>query len=438
MTIIFYALAIIGFLTLVFVHELGHLVFAKISKINVVRFSIGWGKPIVEKKIGETVYQIGIFPFGGFCQMAGEQIVDDAPIAEGDFYSKKPLPRLLAVSGGVLFNLLLGIVLLSFAGMLPSMNVYLPPVVYIPESLSTQPAYQAGLRSFDEILKINGKEIYSFTDLQTIISQIMGEKLTIEYKRDGQISTVTIVPNVERNTGRSVIGVYPYIKPVIDTVETNSIFKDIGLEKGDLLISVKNEKNISRNILSTADLSEFLESHLYENITFTFQKKDGSIIEKSAFVDKQFDPGLNFYVEYRKTPGLPFYKSFIMSFPKSIDTLDMFIKSLRLLFSGKVDVSQSVSGPVKLIYISSKVVQTGLKNVLEFFALLTLILGATNLLPIPATDGSYILFFLFELISRKKLNPKTISKIQTVGFFLLLALMILVFINDIITIKDLF
>ena len=299
MTIIFYALAIIGFLTLVFVHELGHLVFAKISKINVVRFSIGWGKPIVEKKIGETVYQIGIFPFGGFCQMAGEQIVDDAPIAEGDFYSKKPLPRLLAVSGGVLFNLLLGIVLLSFAGMLPSMNVYLPPVVYIPESLSTQPAYQAGLRSFDEILKINGKEIYSFTDLQTIISQIMGEKLTIEYKRDGQISTVTIVPNVERNTGRSVIGVYPYIKPVIDTVETNSIFKDIGLEKGDLLISVKNEKNISRNILSTADLSEFLESHLYENITFTFQKKDGSIIEKSAFVDKQFDPGLNFYVEYR-------------------------------------------------------------------------------------------------------------------------------------------
>ncbi|HQJ41471.1 MAG TPA: RIP metalloprotease RseP, partial [Exilispira sp.] len=358
--------------------------------------------------------------------------------AEGDFYSKKPLPRLLAVSGGVLFNLLLGIVLLSFAGMLPSMNVYLPPVVYIPESLSTQPAYQAGLRSFDEILKINGKEIYSFTDLQTIISQIMGEKLTIEYKRDGQISTVTIVPNVERNTGRSVIGVYPYIKPVIDTVETNSIFKDIGLEKGDLLISVKNEKNISRNILSTADLSEFLESHLYENITFTFQKKDGTIIEKSAFVDKQFDPGLNFYVEYRKTPGLPFYKSFIMSFPKSIDTLDMFIKSLRLLFSGKVDVSQSVSGPVKLIYISSKVVQTGLKNVLEFFALLTLILGATNLLPIPATDGSYILFFLFELISRKKLNPKTISKIQTVGFFLLLALMILVFINDIITIKDLF
>ncbi len=438
MVILYYLIAIIGFLTLVLVHEFGHFVFAKLAKIKVVRFSIGWGKPIWEKQVGETVYQIGIFPFGGFCQMAGEQITDDYQPQEGDFYSKKPLPRLLAVAGGVLFSIIFGILLISIAGTLPSIESFVPPIIYITPELENQPAYKSGLRSFDTITEINGKKVNSFSDLQMIIGQAMGNELIIKVIREGNKLEFKILPDVERSTGRSVIGVYQFIPPIIDSLSNSSIFNDLSLQKGDKLVKIISEQGDNVDIIATVDIAIFLEKHLYENLEFFFQKKDNTITSKKVFVDKKFDMGIYFYVETRKISGLPFYKSIIYAIPKSYETLAITIKSIRLLFSGKVNVGQSVAGPIKLIYLSSQVAKTGVKNILEFFALITLVLGLTNLLPIPATDGSYILFFLFELISGKRLNPKIISKIQGIGFILLLILMIIVIVNDIFSIGSLF
>jgi len=438
MVIVYYIIAIIGFLTLILVHEFGHFVFAKLAKIKVVKFSVGWGKPIWQKQMGETTYQIGIFPFGGFCQMAGEQITDDYVPAEGDFYSKKPFSRLLAVFGGVLFSILFGIILIAIAGTIPTTSIFIPPQIYITEDLQNQPAYQAGLRSFDIIKEIDGKKIDSFSDIQMVVGQAMGKKLNIKVSRDGQNLEFIITPYIERSTGRSIIGIYQYIQPKIEFIEKDSIFNDLGLSKGDLLSLLIANNGDKIEVISTADISIFLENHLYEDIEFVFQKKDNSTVSKKVFIDKKFDPGIAFHYEIRQNPGLPFFKSLINAFPRSYETLAISLKSIRLLFSGKVDVSQFVAGPIKIIYFSSQVARKGIKNIIEFFALLTLVLGLTNLLPIPATDGSYILFFLFEMISGKKLNPKLISKIQGVGFFLLLILMVIVIINDIFSIGSLF
>lgn len=438
MVIIYYIIAIIGFLTLVLVHEFGHFIFAKLAKIKVVRFSIGWGKPIWEKKVGDTTYQIGIFPFGGFCQMAGEQITDDYVPSEDDFYSKKPLPRLLAVAGGVLFSLLFGVLLIAIAGTMPTVEAFVAPQIYITEELESAPAYKAGLRSFDIITEINNKKIESFSDIQIIVGQAMGKELHIKVLRDGNPLEFKIIPDVERSTGRSIIGIYQYLPPVIDSISSNSVFKDLNLQKNDKLVYIIAENGDKVEVISTSDIPNFIENHLYENLEFVFLKADNSYVSKKVFVDKKFNLGFSFYIEKRKIDGLPFFKSLILAFPRSYETLSITIKSIPLLFSGKVNVGQSVAGPIKIIYLSSQVAKTGMKNILEFFALITLVLGLTNLLPIPATDGSYILFFLFELISRKKLNPKLISKIQSVGFFLLIILMIVVIINDIFSIGSLF
>ncbi|MEJ5272771.1 MAG: RIP metalloprotease RseP [Spirochaetota bacterium] len=437
MVIIYYIIAIIGFLTLVLVHEFGHFIFAKLAKIKVVRFSIGWGKPIWEKQIGETTYQIGVFPFGGFCQMAGEQITDDYIPSEGDFYSKKPFSRLLAVAGGVLFSLLFGVLLMAIAGTIPSIETFVPPQIYITEDLQNQPAYQAGLRSLDIITEIDGKKIESFSDVQMIVGQAMGKKLSIKVLREGKELSFEIIPDVERSTGRSIIGIYQYLPPIIDMVIDNSVFSDLNLQKNDKLSYIIAENGEKIEVKSTADIPNFIEKHLYENLEFVFTKSDNNTVSKKVFVDKKFNLGISFYIETRKVNGLPFYKSLFLAFPKSYETLAITIKSIPLLFSGKVNVGQSVAGPIKIIYLSSQVAKTGIKNILEFFALITLVLGLTNLLPIPATDGSYILFFLFEMISRKRLNPKLISKIQSVGFFLLIILMIIVVLNDIFSISSL-
>ncbi len=438
MVIIYYIIAIVGFLTLVLVHEFGHLVFAKLAKIKVVRFSVGWGKPIWEKQIGETIYQVGIFPFGGFCQMAGEQIFDDYVPSEGDFYSKKPLPRLLAVAGGVLFSILFGVLLIAIAGTLPTIEIFVPPKIYITEDLENQPAFQAGLRSFDIIIEINDKKIESFSDVQTIVGQALGKELKVKVNRDGQILDFQIVPYIEKSTGRSIIGIYQFVPPKISSIKPNSPFVDLNLKNQDILKFLVSENGEKKEIISTIDIPIFLSKHLYENIEFIFLKTDDSYVSKKVFVDKKFEPGIIFHYETKVKEGLPFFKSLVFAFPKSYDTISLTLRSIRLLFSGKVDVGQSVAGPIKIIYLSSQVARTGIKNILEFFALLTLVLGLMNLLPIPATDGSYILFFLFEIISGKKLNPKIISKIQSVGFVLLLILMAIVLIHDIFSIGSLF
>ncbi|MFN3410848.1 MAG: site-2 protease family protein, partial [Exilispira sp.] len=358
MVIIYYIIAIIGFLTLILVHEFGHFIFAKLAKIKVVRFSIGWGKPLWEKQIGETVYQIGAFPFGGFCQMAGEQITDDYVPSEGDFYSKKPLPRLFAVAGGVLFSLIFGVLLIAIAGTLPAIESFAPPIIYITEDLQSHPAYQAGLRSFDIITEINDKKIESFSDIQKIIGQAMGKELYIKVLRDNQIITFNIVPYVERSTGRSIIGIYQYQPPKIDYVYPDSIFYDLNLQKNDILLSLVSEKGERVDIISTVDIEIFLEKHLYENIEFIFQRDDKQIISKKVFVDKKFKLGFSFYTQTRKIDGLPFFKSLILAFPKSYETITITIKSIPLLFSGKVNVGQSVAGPIKIIYLSSQVART--------------------------------------------------------------------------------
>lgn len=181
---------------LVFVHELGHFILAKKLGVGILKFSLGFGPKLIGKKIGETEYQIAVFPLGGFVKPLGEDPHEE--INEEDrhrsLWAQPIWKRALIISAGPFFNFFLAAVLFSSVNLIagiPSLPV-IPPIV--EEVSPGYPAEQAGLKKGDLILSIDGKDISSWEELQYAVTNSQGKVLSLKVKRDGEILAIGVTP----------------------------------------------------------------------------------------------------------------------------------------------------------------------------------------------------------------------------------------------------
>ena len=188
------------FSIVVIFHEFGHFLFAKLSGIKVLEFSLGMGPRLLSHKWGETIYSWKLFPFGGSCMMLGEDDTNEEISEDGSFQSKSVWKRIAVVAGGPLFNFILAfgiaLVIIGYIG------DDVPVLLAVTENT---PAAEAGLQKGDQILSINGKQIHFWREIQNYQSFHPGEIMDIKYERDGKISEVTITPEV--NNGSYLIGI---------------------------------------------------------------------------------------------------------------------------------------------------------------------------------------------------------------------------------------
>ena len=199
MTLIYFIL-ILGIT--VFIHELGHFIFAKRAGIYVYEFSIGMGPKLfqIHSKKDETVYSIRLFPIGGYVQMAGESVEEDENIPkEKRLQSKTWMQRFLTIIAGVLFNFLLAIVIFFIIGLV---NGSPSNKIYIKEVEENSNAYTAGLKPHSEIIALNNKKIKSSSHFALETQVNLGNDFVFEVKdEDGKIETITIKPSVEKKDG---------------------------------------------------------------------------------------------------------------------------------------------------------------------------------------------------------------------------------------------
>jgi len=187
---------------LIFVHEGGHFIVAKLSGIKVEEFGMGFPPRIFGIRRGETIYSLNWIPLGGFCKMLGEE----DPSAPRSFASKRPAVRLATLAAGPLMNAILPIVLLSIAFMVPR-QVVVGDVV-IDQVASGSPAAEAGIVPGDTVLSINGNSIQNIGDVIYDIHLKMGEKITLELKgADGNLKTATLVPRWNPPEGEGAVGI---------------------------------------------------------------------------------------------------------------------------------------------------------------------------------------------------------------------------------------
>lgn len=335
---------------LVFVHELGHFLFAKLMGVGVETFSLGFGPRIFGFRRGNTDYRIAAVPLGGFVKMVGEDSTADIPERDkARSFTHKPLwRRFLIVFAGPLFNILLAFVVLFGIIKITGITDLLPKIGAFPED---SPAQMAGIQEADLITEINGIPIKTWDEMAAAIRDCGGHDLTVVVDRDGQNLTFTVNPTTIQ--GKTVFG-------------ENTTHYGIG------------------------------------------------IINGPYFEHKNLGLGATFVRAVRETAGL----------------CKLMVQIIVKLFEGVVPLN-TLGGPILVAQMAETQAKTGGLEFLFFLALFSVNLGVLNLLPIPVMDGGHLLMYIIEGIKGKPVGDKYQEVLNRIGITLLIALMILVFYNDI-------
>lgn len=413
---------------IVFVHELGHFIAARLCGVEVESFSIGMGPVLVHKTIGSTDYRLSLLPFGGYCGMKGEQAFRDAlerglpsiPKEAGGFYGVHPLKRALIAFCGPAMNLVFAVVSLSIIAMTgytfhsTDNRVILADDLY-PDMNSA--AKVAGLRTGDRILSIEGQDVADFSQIARIAGVRPGEKLDVLVERDGQQLHLPLTPVLDPSTGQGRVGVMSWVEPVVHTVTVGAAGYRAGFQSGDLIVAVDGIP-----VENTADIQRLVPEGA---ATVDFQVvRDGNDtpISLSATLGADGNLGLLFAVPPREAPRYGLLRALWEGVKGTGELVALTFRSIGLLFRG-VDVTQAVSGPVRITVMLGDTVQSGfdagfrsgLASTLNFLALISISLFIMNLLPVPILDGGLILFALVETAARRPVHPKVMYYTQFVG-----------------------
>lgn len=403
---------ILGFL--VFIHEGGHFLVAKLCKIKVNEFAIGFGPTVWKKQGKETKYALRLIPLGGFVSMEGEEERSDE---EGSF-SKASIPKRIAVvaAGGlvnIIFALLVYFVLMSFTG--NNVSNYVNSV--IPDTS----AQQVGLMSGDKILKVNGKTIFYKADLDEALQNCNGETLEVVIERNGEEQTLQLEPMTEQYnyTGIAISGAGE-LNTEIAAIYPNSPADMQGLETKDVILFV-NGVEVQGD---AQKLVEEINQNIGEVLKFTIER-NGETLDLSITPEVR----ANYYLGvYLKLAENNFANNVYYAFFETGEFAFSIVDNLKLLFTGNVSIDQMM-GPVG---IGEVVAQTnGFADFIYILALVSISLGFTNLLPFPPLDGGKIVILLIEAIRRKPMKQQTELTIQMIGFMLLIGLSIIVTYNDV-------
>jgi regulator of sigma E protease len=450
MIVIVIILGVLGLGLVVLVHELGHFAAARASGVEVEAFSIGWGPRVVSWKRGVTEWRISAIPLGGYCRMKGEEAFQAAiqnkaetiPREPGTFYGAPSWKRIIINLAGPLANVLFAAVVFVFvAAVGTTQKTYPNRIVLASEFMlesngpaQAMPADIAGLRSGDIVLDVDGRATKDFSDLQDNILRAPDRPLRFHVNREGTELYLVVTPALDKDSGAGRIGVYPWIEPVVESVDPKGGAAKAGLAPGDRILTL-NGRAIRHEIELQALL---LDAPARSAMTFARGGETRAVPVIIASGATQGGLGLGFQKVAHVVKSANASAALTDGLGRTWSTFSESIQGLGLLFRG-VNVLKAVSGPARITYFAGRIAVDsvsqngagGIVGYFDFLAFLSIALFIMNLLPIPALDGGMILLFVIETIRNRPLRTKTVYRFQFVGMAFILALFILAALSDI-------
>lgn len=526
---------ILIFSVLVLVHEWGHYIVAKKSGIKIEEFGFGLPPRIWGVRKGETIYSINAIPFGGFVRLLGEDGNDEKVRKNPRSFVAKPArTRILVILAGVIMNFFLAWLLLTIGfifGIQPLIlsgddvlsaiqngTIQTQQGILVKEVVQGGAAEKAGLKAGDEVVNLNGKEIFSADDLQKAISGAKNQTFVVEIVRNDLHSFLNLQAGEKNGLGftpyeliflpRLVIqnvsqdlavtradlqpgdiilklndkDMYTYddysaelskskqlsfmllrggkivntveMLPVSQRVIISDIFPDSPAEKAALQAGDVISQVDGQNIMLPDDVIQLTKQNPGKTLTYTVERggQNKSIQvqpDKNGLIGVGLSvlyPYQNQYITvYSKDEPTSVLKIQDVHYPvwvaplKAVDesirlsglTVGMFVNVLKSFFT-KFTIPEGVAGPVGIAQLTYTFVQQGVLSLLRFMALLSLSLAIINVLPFPALDGGRLFFILIELVIGRRVNGKWEAVIHTIGFALLMVLILAVTYSDII------
>lgn len=427
----FYIIPILG--VLIFIHEVGHFVAARMCGVKVEEFGMGLPPKLYGWVRGGVVYSVNAIPFGGFVRVKGEDGDDMSP---DSMNAKSPGQRAFFLSAGILMNLLfavlLMIVVVGVKG-IPHRDVYVTSVV--PGS----PAATAGWQAGDRIVSVDGARVESGQQLIQKTTSDAGSPMQFVIERGGEFYTTTLTPRKNPPEGQGRVGVglaEPLVSDVtVSEVAPNSAASAAGLQAGDILVSVNGRPVTSVYVLQT-EMDRFQGAEL--PIVF---RRDG--VEMTGVIDaptRENDRTLVLAAGFEALTEQPIFekvpplKVIPRGFQEAYDTTRLMIGGIVQMIRDPGLLRQT-AGPVGMAQLTHELVERSTLpqwyTIANLTILLSLNLAFLNLLPIPALDGGRLLFVLIELIRGRRIAPEKEGLVHLVGFALLIGLMFVIAFNDI-------
>ena len=429
---------------LIVVHELGHFLMARLAGVGVERFSVGFGPVLWRFRGKETEYCVSAIPMGGYVKMMGD---DENPLEGGKgaaidpakAFNGKPLAaRFLIVFAGPAMNFVLAALIAGLMFMLVGRPVAPALVGRVTDG---SPAAQAGLKTGDRLVAVDGKSVQYWEDLARLVQAARGRVLQVAVQGPAGERTVALTPGQTKRKDlfgdeQTVweIGASPYIPAAIGDTIAGDPADQAGLKAGDVVVALEGQP-----VLSWDELAERIHQRAgqptrleikrgAETLTVTVTPKKSKIPGADG---KETEVGLvgirpgGSVTMVRSNPISALWEGLVWSGDVTVKTAIGLYK----IVVGQLDRS-NIGGPIQIAKTAGEQARQGIVSLALFTAVISVNLFLLNLLPVPMLDGGHLLFFAFEAVLGRPLSVRKREVAQQVGFALLMLLMVFAFYND--------
>ena len=464
--------SVIGFILMmgliVTIHEYGHFQVARWFNIKVTDFSVGFGKAIYQKQMGEVAFKVGSIPLGGYVKFVDER---EGPVKTEDlaraFNRQSVYKRFAVVAAGPLINLILAWWVFAAMQMI-GMNTVKPLIdesslsqvisqSYTPDNFKQPLEFQVQEGSLWEVTAVNGQSVASWQNIhQQVLLALIANKDEIELSFNHFVNNESIMIPVSlskldiNNTDQkwlSELGLKPAplrVEAVAGQVISDGPAFLAGIKTGDQILRF-NQTNID----SWQGFVEQVQKNPNQRVSLEILR-DGQRLQKNVQLSSTKNPDtgelvgrIGLGVDVGKEQMQPYMNKIQMGglesleygLNRSVDLIVMSMQMLKRMILGEVSVSH-LSGPISIAQFSGQAVQNGLISFLGLLALLSLSIGFLNLLPIPVLDGGHLLYYLVEMIKGSPVSEQVQVVGQNIGLFLILSLTLLALFNDVIRLSN--
>lgn len=422
---------LLGLSIIVGLHELGHLLFAKLFGMRVESYSIGFPPKILRYKWGETEYSLGAIPLGGAVKIAGmvDESLDTSALTSvpqpWEFRAKPAWQRLVVMLGGIFFNIISGIIIyaaIAFSlGDTYLTNKEVNKHGIVPNEIGSS----LGFREGDQIVNISGRDFEKFADVLKPYT-LMAANSYYTVLREGQMIRIDIPADfIERWSDRKEQGdfVTPRVPFIVGQVQQQSGAAQAGLQPGDQLIEVAGKTAVYFH-----QLKKTLEENTGQQVLIRYVRT-GVTQETTAQVSATgklgFQPDILLAYEKR---SYSIGQAMAVGTLRTLEVVATNVVALGKMLTGQLSPAKSLSGPIGIAQVFGKSFDW-----IQFWSItgfLSLALAFTNLLPIPALDGGHTVWIVYEMVTGRRLSDKFLETAQKIGMGILLFLIGYAIVND--------